>query len=399
MRAVAVLQKLLRRSIPSVHSKRLAAITAVVASALSGGRLTLSALARGLDGPCAVRHRVKRVDRLLGNTRLHQERLFVYRMLCKLLVGDTPEPILIVDWSDLKPDRRWLLLRASVWVHGFALPIYEEVHPLRLQNNRRVQREFLLTLRMLLGERVRPIVIADAGFRSTWLQEVERLDWNWVGRIRGRTMVLIDGCWQHCGKLLPKATATPRDLGELHATRANPVQARLVLYRKPPKGRHHLTLAGKVRRGKLSCKNADREREPWLIAASLSLSDKTALDLINLYRVRMRIEHSFRTLKSHQFGFSFEDSQTRHPDRIAALLVIHALALFLAWIAGWAAQRVGLYQRLKSNANNRQPKTLSIVSLGCLALSLLRMPLTARDFVAALAHPLAFPPLQSEGRI
>jgi len=399
MHATAVLQKLLRRSIPSLHAKRLTAITAVVASALRGGRLTLSALARNLDSSCSVRHRIKRVDRLLGNANLHQERLFVYRMLCNLLVGNKAEPILIVDWSDLKSDRRWLLLRASVWVHGFALPIYEEVHPLRLQNNRRVQREFLLTLRMFLGEGVRPIVLADAGFRSTWFQEVERLDWHWVGRIRGRTMILIEGRWQHCKTLSPKATARPRDLGELQVTRANPVQVRLVLYRKPPKGRHDFTLAGKVRRSKLSRKNAAREREPWLVAASLSLSNRTAQDLINLYRVRMRIEHSFRTLKSHQFGFSFEDSQTRHPDRIASLLIIHALALFLAWIAGWAAQRVGLYQQLKSNANNRQPKTLSIVTLGCLALSLLRMHLTTRDFVAALATPLASPPLQLEGRI
>jgi len=399
MHAVGVLQKLLRRSIPSLHSKRLAALTAVVASALRGGRLTLSALARNLGGSCAVRHRIKRVDRLLGNTSLQQERLFVYQMLCKLLVGNKREPILIVDWSDLKPDRRWLLLRASVWAHGFALPVYEEVHPLSLQNNRRVQREFLLTLRMLLGDEVRPIVIADAGFRSTWFQEVERLGWHWVGRIRGRMMILIDGHWQHCRKLFSKATAAPRDLGELHVTRANPIHARLALYRKPPKGRHHLTLAGKVRRGRLSRKNAARECEPWLIAASLSLSDKAALDLVNLYRIRMRIEHSFRTLKSHQFGFSFEDSQTRHPDRIAALLIIHALALLLAWIAGWAAQRVGLYQRLKSNANNRQPKTLSIVTLGCLALSLLRLPLTARDFVAALADPCASPPPHSVGRI
>lgn len=398
MRATAVLQKLLRRSIPSIHLKRLNSLVALVDSALRGGRLTLSALARSLDSSCAMRHRVKRADRLLGNTSLHQERLLIYRMLCNLLAGNRPEPILIVDWSDLKPDRSSLLLRASVWVHGFAMPIYEEVHPLRLQNNRRVQREFLLTLRMLLGEKVRPILIADAGFRSTWFQEVERLDWHWVGRIRGRTMILIDGHWQHCKKLFPKATARPRDLGELHVVRANPVQVRLALYRKPPKGRHHLTLGGKVRRGKLSRKNAARECEPWLIAASSSLSDKTALDLINLYRVRMRIEHSFRTLKSHQFGFGFEDSQSRHPDRIAALLIIHALAVFLAWIAGWAAQRVGLHHQLKSNANNRQRKTLSIVSLGCLALSLLRMPLSARHVVAALAAPLAPPPLPSDGR-
>ncbi|MBL6751836.1 MAG: IS4 family transposase [Nevskia sp.] len=396
MHATAVLQKLRRRSIPSIHLKRLNSLVAMVASALSGGRLTLSSLGRGLPGDTSVRHRIKRVDRLLGNSHLQQERLLFYRLLCDLLIGAQPQPILIVDWSDLKPDRRWLLLRASVWVHGFALPIYEEIHPLRLQNNRRVQRDFLLTLRMLLAEAACPIIVADAGFRSTWIQEVERLGWHWVGRIRGRTMILIDGHWRHCKKLFPYATATPRDLGELPVTRANPVHSRLVLYRKPPRGRHHLTRAGAVRRGKLSRKNAAREREPWLIAASPSLCDKTALDLINLYRVRMRIEHSFRTLKSHQFGFAFEDSQTRTPERIAALLLIHALALFLAWVAGWAAQRAGLQRHLISNIT--QPASLSIITLGWMALTMLRLRLSPGDFTATFG--LLGPPLpQAQTRV
>lgn len=391
MRAVEVLQKLLRRSIPSMHRRRLASLTAVMGSALHGGRLTLSALGRHLDSTGAVRHRIKRVDRLLGNPHLHDERLLFYRLLCDLLIGHRRQPILIVDWSDLRPDRSWLLLRASVWVHGFALPVYEEVHPLRLQNNRRVQRDFLLTLRMLLGEAVRPIVIADAGFRSPWFEEVERLGWHWVGRIRGRTMIQIGGVWRHCRTLFAYATAQALDLGAHAITRSNPVIGRLCLYRKPAQGRHHINRYGRAARGGTSRKNARREREPWLIAASGSLSDQSALDLVNLYRVRMRIEHSFRTLKSHQFGFAFEDSQSRKPERLGVLLLIHALTLLLAWIAGWAAQRAGLHQRLHSNANHHQRPSLSIVTLGWMALTLLNLRLSHADFTTALLTPLASP--------
>ncbi len=394
MRAVAVLQKLLRRSIPSIHLKRLTTLTAVVGSALHGGRLTLSALARALDSRCAVRHRIKCVDRLLGNRQLQEERLLLYHLLCDLLIGHQHEPILIVDWSDLKADRRWVLLRACVWIHGFALPIYEEVHPLRLQHSPRVQREFLLTLRMLLTGDVRPIVVSDAGFRSPWFQEVERLGWHWVGRIRNRTMVEFSGQWRHCKKLYPQATATPRDLGEHGITHANPVSGRLCLYRKPPKGRQHINRYGKVARNSASRKSAQRESEPWLIAASISLEEKSALDLINFYKIRMRIEHSFRTLKSHQFGFAFEDSQSRSADRIAVLLVIHALALLLAWIAGWAAQRSGLHQRLKSNADRNQ-QNLSIITLGWMALRMIGLHLSEHDIAAALHPP---PPLAPDAQ-
>jgi hypothetical protein len=389
MHASAVLQKLLRRSIPSIHLKRLSALTAIVGSALRGGRLTLSALARSLDSDCAVRHRVKRVDRMLGNGQLQQERLLIYRLLCDLLIGNRLQPVLIVDWSDLRPDRSLQLLRAAVWVRGFALPIYEEIHPIRLQHARRVQREFLLTLRMLLPEGARPIVVTDAGFRSPWFQEIERLGWHWVGRIRNRTMIEWEGRWQHCKRLYLQATAVPQDLGVQRITRANPITGRLSLYHKPPKGRHHITHYGAAARGSTSRKNASREREPWLIAAAVSLEAHTALDFINLYRVRMRIEHGFRTLKSHQFGFALEDSQSRSAERLAVLLLIHALALFLAWIAGWAAQRTGLHQQLKSNVD-RQHRNFSIVTLGWMALVMIGLHLSVGDVTAALQAP---PPL------
>ena len=391
MHATAVLQRLLRRSIPSVHLKRLTAVTAIVGSALYGRRLTLSALGRSLDTPCAVRHRIKRVDRLLGNPHLHDERLLYYRVLCDLLIGAHPEPILIVDWSDLKPDCSWLLLRASVWLHGFALPIYEEVHPRCRQQARKVHREFLLTLRMLLPDHARPIVVTDAGFCSPWFQEVERLGWHWVGRIRNRTLIEIAGHWRLCKTLHPGARAEPRDLGECRIAQSNPVTGRLCLYRKPPQGRRDLTRLGRPAYDGTSRKIARREREPWLIAASVSLSDKSALDLVQLYRLRMRIEHSFRTLKSHQFGFAFEDSQSRGGQRLAALMVIHALALFLAWIAGCAARRVGLQHRLKSNADRKQT-CLSIISMGLLALTILQLQLSLSDLKTALRAPPIIPP-------
>lgn len=391
MHATAVLQKLLRRSIPSIHSKRLSTVIAIVGSAVRGQRLTLSALGRGLDTRCAVRHRIKRADRLLGNARLHDERLLFYQVLCTLLIGQQCQPVLIVDWSELKPDCSWWLLRASVWLHGFALPIYEEVHSLRRQQARKVHREFLLTLRMLLPDQARPIIVTDAGFRKPWFQEVERLGWHWIGRIRNRTRIRLADRWQLSKALHAQARAEPQDLGEYRITRRNPVIGRLCLYRKPPQGRHDLTRLGRRAYDRASRKSAKREREPWLIAASVSLSDKSALDLINLYRLRMRIEHSFRTLKSHQFGFAFEDSQTRGGKRLAALMLIHALALFLAWIAGRAAQRLHLQDRLKSNADRKQT-SLSIISLGLLALTILHHQISLSDLTAALRTPPIGPP-------
>lgn len=382
MQAIAVLQKLVRRSIPSIHAKRLASLMAAVDSALRGGRLTVSSLGRSLDSRCLVRHRIKRVDRLLGNAHCQRERLLIDRLLCDLLIGVRRDPIILIDWSDLRSDRSLQLLRASIWVHGFALPIHEEIHPMSRQHARVVQREFLLTLRMLLPTGVRPIIVTDAGFRGPWFRDVESLNWHWVGRVRNRTMVEQEGYWLPCKALYVDATPVPEDLGTFRICRSDPLEARLCVIHKAPKGRHRMTRAGTPARGSTSLKNAKRESEPWLIGTSQSLAERTALEVINLYRTRMRIEHGFRTLKSHQFGFALEDSQTRSADRIAVLLMIHALALFLAWIAGCAAQRSNLHPQLRSNAD-RQQQNFSIITLGWMALTLLRLRLSTRDFESA----------------
>ena len=391
MHAVGVLQKLLRRRIPALHEKRLVTLMAMVDSALRRRRLTLCELARGLMPNCSVRHRIKRADRLLGNRALQRERLSLYQMLCMLLVGHCPEPIILVDWSDVKADRSFVLLRATVWTHRFALPIYEEVHPIKRQASPRVERDFLCTLKLLLGDEVRPILVTDAGFRGPWFKQVERLGWHWVGRVRGRTYIQRqDGRWIGCRSLFARATGAPQELGILQMIRSRPVTGRMVLYRKSPQGRQKITRHGRRAQSKQSEQCARREREPWLLCASASLERKTALDLVNIYRTRMRIEQSFRTLKSHQFGFSFEDTQSQTAGRLQMLILIHALALLVLWIAGLIADRRALRPAYESNAR-RSRTTISIITLGWLALTEQAIHLTARDFTQAIGPPTDIP--------
>ncbi|MBB1627729.1 hypothetical protein [Achromobacter sp. UMC71] len=81
MRAVGVLQKLFHDSVPSLHLSRLKALMSAVRSAMTTRRLTLSGRARGLPAGQAIRHRIKRVDRLLGNAHLRSERPMFYQLL------------------------------------------------------------------------------------------------------------------------------------------------------------------------------------------------------------------------------------------------------------------------------------------------------------------------------
>lgn len=389
MHAVQVLHTLLQRALPHLHAKRLSSLMVMVESALRGRRLTLCELARHLAPSCSVRHRIKRADRLLGNRALQAERLTFYRCLVRRLIAPGSTPVILVDWSDASADHRFVLLRAALRVKGFALPLHEEVHPLHRLMAPSVERNFLRTLQQLLGEGVRPILVTDAGFRGPWFTQVERLGWHWLGRVRGRTYIQCgEGDWVGCRALMAQATARPVDLGQCRMILSQPVIGRLVLYRKVAQGRQRVNRRGQRARAKHSEVCAQREREPWLLCASPSLADKSARELVRLYGQRMRIEQSFRTLKSHQFGFSFEDTQSQTAERLQMLLLIQALALFVLWCTGILAERQALRPRYESNARRTHP-TISIVTLGWLVLAeqavqlrlcdLNRLPLTETD--------------------
>ncbi len=384
MHAVGVLQKLLQDSIPSLHLNRLRALISTVRSAMTTRRLTLSGLARGLPTGQAIRHRIKRVDRLLGNRHLYNERPMLYRFLCRQFMAGAKRPVILVDWSDLKADRSWLVLRAALWIGGAAVPIYESVHPLREQNSPGVERAFLTKLKSLLPEGLRPIVVTDAGFRGPWFTYLNQLGWCWVGRIRGRAFLHCGNePWRRCTADYAQANSRPTDLGEQEMIRSCPVQTRLVLYRKPPQRRQALTQFKQRKRSSHSEVCARRESEPWLLCASPSLAEATARDVVEIYRKRMSIECTFRNLKSHQFGFSFEDSQSVGAARLQTLLLIHALTTFLLWLAGKLAEDQKLRPTYESN-NRKDRPTVPLLTLGAMVYAEHALALTEASVLGIL---------------
>ncbi|CAG9931994.1 hypothetical protein [Candidatus Nitrotoga arctica] len=61
-------------------------------------------------------------------------------------------PLIIIDWSDLTPDRQWQLLRASVAVEGRSITLYEQLYPQSQATSPRVHQAFLTQLATLLRQ-------------------------------------------------------------------------------------------------------------------------------------------------------------------------------------------------------------------------------------------------------
>jgi hypothetical protein len=102
MRDISILHDLLKKQCPNLHAKRLSSLMIATQSLLDGQQLSLTELGRNISGSVAPKHNIKRIDRLLGNSNLHNERLDIYRWHAKLLCGANPMPVVLVDWSDVR---------------------------------------------------------------------------------------------------------------------------------------------------------------------------------------------------------------------------------------------------------------------------------------------------------
>lgn len=367
MHALRIVQQLIRSCCPHLHAARLAVIIAAVAAAVRSRRLTLTELGRAIIGPAYVKHSIKRMDRLLGNRHLAAERFALYQALALRVLGALREPPIIVDWSDLTPDRRWQLLRAALPIGGRCLTLYEEIHPLRHFANPRVHRAFLDRLQALLPEGLRPILITDAGFRVPWFKMVNRLGWHWIGRIRNRDYLCPDGgqTWVGCKSLYAQASARPRALGPYQIVRSNPLTCHLFLIKRPEKHRISKSVLGQRVRCNQSLKQARAQREPWLLAASPSLNHLKAAQVVNFFATRMQIEEAFRDLKCARYGLGFELNLSRSRERLAVLLLIALLSFFVLWLIGQQAIARGLQFHYQSNTR-RNSAVLSLFNLACL---------------------------------
>lgn len=363
MHALRLLHRALEKALPDLHQRRLQALMAGVGALLHGRCLWLSELGRNVAGTAKEKHKIKRMDRLLGNRHLQSERLALYRWLARRLVNGCRHPCIIIDWSDVDTAKRLFILRAAVSLGGRALPLYEEVH--KRYHHPSDTRAFLAHLAQVLPDGCVPIVVTDAGFRGPWFRAIEARGWYYVGRVRNRDHARFphQTTWFAAKLLYQHANATPRAIGPLCLTHSAPWSTHAYLYRKRPAARHGLTVYGKRKHTGPSEKYARREREPWLLVSNLPPRRHLAKRVVAIYRDRMTIEEAFRDLKAPRHGFAFRYNLGRNPQRVANLLLIAALASLALWLTGLVGITRQLQHGLQANTERRRP-VLSVPFIG-----------------------------------
>jgi hypothetical protein len=365
MQQMRLLHKEFQIELPFVHKTRLNCLMNACNTAANNSTLYLTGLGRKDPSTTKTSSNIEKANRLLGNKHLHLERRAFYQSMASRLIPRWMSPWIQVDWSCINPTTNLYLLRASLSVSGRSIVLYEECHPNKKENNHTVHKQFLNNLKSILPPCDTPVIVTDAGFRAPWFIAVRQMGWHFVGRLRNKNLVLIDGVldWQLSSSLFEQATGKPSHVGHARLTEKEQVPVHMVLYKGKSKNRHKRNLNQTISSCGMSKRYSKAAKEPWLLVTSLAQAQDNPNHIVNIYRQRMRIEENFRDSKCPHYGLGLKKSLTKAPERMEILLLIAAIATLAAWLAG-------LVTTLSSKAADFQAhsakftRSLSMVYLG-----------------------------------
>lgn len=347
---------------PVMHLKRLNTLALLVLSALKDRKLSVTLLGRGLETEASEKNNIKRSDRFLSNSKVYKERESIYSQFSHQLIGPGTCPAIIVDWSSI-PNAAHCLLRAALMMEGRAQTLYEEVHPKSKENNPQVHQNFLSTLKRILPQNCKPIIVTDAGFCVPWFEQVKAIGWDYIGRVRGDKSLFLNRMCLKYHDLSKQATSEPASLGA-GLLSLNEFETQFYLVKLPKKLRTRLNKLGKKGHHKKDKEYSKSWNEPWLLASSLPSGYTMARKVVNIYSGRMQIEEGFRDLKSSQYGFSFEKAHSKKIQRIQILLLIAMVASIIAYWVGQIAESKGWHYQFQANTIKNR-RVLSFFYLGC----------------------------------
>jgi len=280
----------------------------LVVGAMRCRRASLADIGRAMLGKTLPKHKIKRVDRFLGNERVEVAEA-IWALLAIAAKAAGGRLFVLLDWVDVTS---YKVLVAAVPVRGRSVPVlfaaYEKWQLFKSQNA--FEEGFLTLLRALLPQGVQAVVVADRGFhRAELAKHLQATGLGYVIRVNGTTYFAAD---RHAGRpdevrLRPGQHA---DLGFGAYRKSQPVEQRVVVYWKT----HH--------------------DEAWFLATNLTWGWR---HIVAAYALRMHIEQLFRDEKSLRFGWGLRQTSLSTPERLERLLLVLAFAYLFLILLGLLA--------------------------------------------------------------
>ncbi|PHM35556.1 IS4 family transposase [Xenorhabdus szentirmaii] len=335
---------------------------------LKGASLTLTSIGRFLPGPAQVKHKIKRVDRWLGNPSLQNDIPLIFNRLITMMTQQLSLCVIAVDWSGY-PSQEYHVLRANLICDGRSIPLLSQIVPSQKQQNSLIQKEFLNALSEAVNPNASVIIVTDAGFQNAWFRHIKSLGWDFVGRVLGNTQLRLEARGEYWFKRQAlQASGQPEYLGHGTLSRAKYAQCdgHFYLHKNVSKGRKNkrarcrIVRKSQVRDGRAAAK------EPWLIFSSTN--EFKPRQIMKLYSRRMQIEQNFRDEKSERFGFGLRACYSHSAGRLLVLSLLATLSTIALWLIGYHAENQGLHLQYQANSI----KSKRVISYLTLAKNIIR---------------------------
>jgi hypothetical protein len=324
-----------------VRRSRRKTLAVIVHAAMKMKGVGVLRLGRAMDSPALAKHRIKRVDRFLGNEQI--ELLEISQTLFNVIRGGEKHPMVLLDWTDRHAFEQLVL---SITKDGRSMPFHavtiESTHFNLETEGVKIQAEqdILRQLNAICPPDVNPIVVADRGFgNGRWISDVQKWGWSFVVRLSKQHYVETE---QHIGTLPElgiRKGYRPKDWG--WGTMGN--------NHEEDKTRFRLITV------------YDRDaKEPWYLITNIE--DMTPEQVVKIYKKRMWTEAMFRDLKNRKWGMGLDDVKLGTVERTAVHFIIVICAYILLCAFGAIAEAYRFAETLK--ANTVQNRVLSLAVTG-----------------------------------
>ena len=306
----------------------------LVVGAMRCRRASLADIGRSMSGKALPKHRIKRVDRFLGN-----ERVEVAEALWALVVlaakAARGQLFVLVDWVDVGS---YKVLVAAVPIRGRSVPVLFAAYPKwQFFKSQNAFEEALFTLlRALLPAQVEAVMVADRGFhRAELVTHLQATGLRYVIRVNGSTHFATD---HHAGRLddVRLRPGQHADLGFGAYRKNRPVRRRVVVYWKM----HY--------------------EEAWFLATDLDWGWR---HVVAAYALRMQIEQLFRDEKNLRFGWGLRQTALSTVGRLERLLLVLAFAYLFLLLLGLLARET-LPTSYWASASSRKKTQSSLFTIG-----------------------------------
>ena len=328
----------LEEKVQPMRQSRRKTLAVITSGAMRMQGTGVLALGRAMGGAAKAKHRIKQVDRFLGNSSVEVDA--VNEALFHQLRPAQGQVVVLADWTDRHAFQQLVLALPR---DGRALPFYsitvEKGDGSGKHDGLMIEAEAaaLEALGHMCGDAIAPIIIADRGFGNTrWLGDIQNRGWFFVQRLSNSHGVDTEEYIGPLAELGIRRGHRARDWGwgTMDETEWGPIRL-VTVY--------------------------DRDaKEPWYLVTNLPY--ESAVQIVRLYKRRMWIEAMFRDLKNRNWGLGMDHVRLTQEARIDRHFLIVALAYVFLCAFGAAAETTGLGEQLK--ANTVSERVLSLARIG-----------------------------------